>query len=211
MNFSRMTRLSLVLMLTAAGGCGNTPTKSGVPWWPQGPGNPQGSESATSQSSASSTAQETAKPVAQAAPAPQAAPVPQAAPAPQAGATAAAASVSQANSTAVATAAAPGSAAQATRYGDLLFLSGQSAANAGDIARQTHAVMQQIDAILGSHRLTMANVVHVTVQLASIKDLQAMDAAYATHFPSTFPARTVAEVAHLPGDALVQITVVAGR
>jgi enamine deaminase RidA (YjgF/YER057c/UK114 family) len=44
-----------------------------------------------------------------------------------------------------------------------------------------------------------------------MNDLQAMNAAYTSHFPSSLPARTVAEVAHLPGGALVQITVVAGR
>ena len=31
-----------------------------------------------------------------------------------------------------------------------------------------------------------------------------MDAAYASHFRGTLPARTVVEVAHLPGDARVQ-------
>ena len=108
-------------------------------------------------------------------------------------------------------AAAPGSEAQATRYGDLLFLSGQIAANGGSIAQQTDAVMQKIGAILDSHRLTMANIVHVTIHLANIKDLSAMDAAYASRFRGALPARTVAEVAHLPGDALVQISVIAGR
>ena len=71
--------------------------------------------------------------------------------------------------------------------------------------------MEKIGAILDSHRLTMANVVHVTVQLADIKDLPGMEAAYASHFRGALPARTVAEVAHLPGNALVQITIVAGR
>ena len=189
MTFSHVTRVLLVMTLATAGGCENTPSKSGLPWWPQGPGNPSGSEPATSEQSVPSTAQAaTAKP-----------------------ATQAAEPWKQASETSAPAAAARGSEAQATRYGDLLFLSGQVAADGGDIAQQTHAVMQKIGAILDSHRLTMANVVHVTVQLASIKDLQAMDAAYISHFRSTLPARTVAEVSHLPGDALVQITIVAGR
>jgi len=71
--------------------------------------------------------------------------------------------------------------------------------------------MQKISTILDGHRLTMANVVHVTVHLANIKDLSAMDAAYASHFRGALPARTVVEVAHLPGDALVQISLIAGR
>lgn len=166
MKFSHVTRVLLVATLATAGGCENAPSRSGLPWWPQGPGNPSGSEPATSEQSAPSSAS---------------------------------ASV------------APGSEAQAARYGDLLFLSGQVAANGGDITQQTHAVMEKIGAILNSHRLTMANVIHVTVQLASIEDLQAMDAVYTNHFRTTLPARTVAEVARLPGDALVQITIVAGR
>lgn len=186
MMFSHIARVLFVMALATAGGCENTPTRSGLPWWPQGPGNPPGSESAAKQSAPST--EQTSKPATQAAQ-----------PLRQASATTA--SVSTATSA---------SESQATRYGDLLFLSGQVAAS-GDIAQQTHAVMEKVGGILESHRLTMANVVHVTVQLASMKDLQAMDAAYTSHFPSSLPARTVAEVAHLPGDALVQITVVAGR
>jgi len=185
MTFSHVARVLLVLALVTAGGCENTPNRSGVPWWPQGPGNPPGSEPATKEQSAPAAA---AKPATQAAEAPK-----------QASAVTAPAPV------------ASGVEAQATRYGDLLFLSGQAAANGGDIARQTHSVMEKIGAILDSHHLTMANVVHVTVQLVNINDMQAMDAAYTSHFRSALPARTVVEVAHLPGDALVQITIVAGR
>lgn len=71
--------------------------------------------------------------------------------------------------------------------------------------------MRKISAILDSNRLTMANIVQVTVHLANIRDLSTMDAAYASHFRSTLPARSVVEVAHLPGDALVQVSVIAGR
>lgn len=185
MTLRHLARLLLVLILASAGGCKNTPTtKSGLPWWPQGPGNPPGTEPAAAGSEQSQAATPTA---------------PAAEPQKQASATPAPA------------AAVPSSAVQATRYGDMLFLSGQSAAEGGNVTQQTHAVMQKIGAILDSHRLTMANVVHVTVHLADIKDLQDMDAVYASHFRGALPARTVVEVAHLPGNALVQITVIAGR
>jgi 2-iminobutanoate/2-iminopropanoate deaminase len=186
MKSSHLARLLLVVALASASGCENTPNKSGVPWWPQGPGNPPGSETAKT-TAANATSEAAEKPTqTSTAPAP-------------ASAAAATASVAEGGQT------------QATRYGDLLFDSGQSAADSGDIAQQTHAVMQKIAAILDGHRLTMANVVHVSVQLADIKELPGMEAAYASHFRGALPARTVAEVAHLPGNALVQITVVAGR
>lgn len=191
MTLRHLTRVLLMVALAGAGACQNTPTKSGVPWWPQGPGNPPGSEqdqATTGQRAQSAATTETAKTV-------------------PAGAT----TGTVAPQSSASAAAAPNSDAQATRYGDLLFLSGQTAAAGGDIAQQTHAAMEKIGTILDSHRLTMANIVHVTVQLANIKDLQAMDAAYASHFRGVPPARSVAEVAHLPGDALVQITVIAGR
>jgi 2-iminobutanoate/2-iminopropanoate deaminase len=190
MTLRQLARVWLMVVLAATGACKNTPTTSGLPWWPQGPGNPPGSEQepTTEQRAQPVSTTKTAKTV-------PAAPI-----------TATEAPQSEARP-----AAAANSDAQATRYGDLLFLSGQTAAASGDIAQQTHAAMQKIGTILDSHRLTMANIVHVTVQLANIKDLQAMDAAYASHFRSIPPARTVAEVAHLPADALVQITVIAGR
>jgi 2-iminobutanoate/2-iminopropanoate deaminase len=191
MTLRLLARVLLLVILTGAGACKNTPTtKTGLPWWPQGPGNPPGSEQASAPTEQG----------AQSAP-PAAVVTPTAAPRD---------SGTQARAAAAAPVATASGAAQATRYGDLLFLSGQIAAHGG-IEQQTHAVMQNIGTILESHRLTMANVVQVTVQLANIKDLGAMDAAYASHFRGTLPARSVVEVAHLPGDALVQIAVIAGR
>ena len=107
---------------------------------------------------------------------------------------------------------------QASRYGDLLFLSGQIAGNAetggsvgGSIAEQTDEVMQKISTILRSHGLTMANVIQSTVYLSNINDLPVMNTAYEEHFRGTLPARTVVATAALPRGALVQIAVVAGR
>jgi 2-iminobutanoate/2-iminopropanoate deaminase len=189
MTFSHLVRALFVVTLMTAGGCENTPNRSGLPWWPQGPGNPDVSASEPSDQVDRSTAGEAAaQPTTQAAEARK-----------QTTSTGSPASVAQNGES------------HATRYRDLLFLSGQTAADAGDITQQTHAVMQKIDAILTAHGLTMSNVVHATVQLASIKDLQAVASACSSHFPAAHPAWTVAEVAHLPGDALVQITVVAGR
>lgn len=138
---------------------------------------------------------------------PQAAPAP--APAPAASSPAVVAAVEETRS----------SYTQATRYGDLLFVSGQIALDPvgggfdlmQNIEAQTRQVMQNILAILESHRLTMANVVHATVYLSSLTHFAGMNPVYHSFFKSEPPARTVVEVGRLPRGALVQIAVIAGR
>jgi 2-iminobutanoate/2-iminopropanoate deaminase len=108
---------------------------------------------------------------------------------------------------------------QATRYGDLLFVSGQIAidlrSGAFDsqqgIEAQTRAVLENVRAILESHRLTMANIVSTTVYLSNISNLSKMDGVYRDFFKGTPPARSVVEVSNLPRGALVEISVIAGR
>lgn len=107
---------------------------------------------------------------------------------------------------------------QATRYGDLLFVSGQIAINpatnqmVGDkIEGQTRQVMENIRQILEAHRLTMANVVSVTVYLKDLAQFRGMDETYETFFRTALPSRSVVEVARLPRGALVEISVIAGR
>lgn len=107
---------------------------------------------------------------------------------------------------------------QASRYGDLLFVSGQIAVDpatnqmkGANVAEQTRAVMENIRAILEAHRLTMANVVSTTVYLRELQDFRAMDEAYEGFFRGNLPSRSVVQVARLPRDALVEISVIAGR
>jgi 2-iminobutanoate/2-iminopropanoate deaminase len=108
---------------------------------------------------------------------------------------------------------------QATRYGDLLFVSGQiaidQASGAFDasqsIEAQTRRTLENIRLILEANRLTMANVVYATVYLSNIGRFAGMDKVYHGFFKGTPPARAVVEVGHLPRGALVEIAVIAGR
>jgi len=106
---------------------------------------------------------------------------------------------------------------QAARYGDMLFLSGiipldASGQLAGkNIEEQTRQAMDNVRAVLESNRLTMANLVSVTVYLSSINDLGGMDRVYATFFRSNLPARSVVEVQRLPRGALIEVSAIAGR
>jgi 2-iminobutanoate/2-iminopropanoate deaminase len=108
--------------------------------------------------------------------------------------------------------------AQGSRYGDLLFVSGQIALDSRTsqlvgtrIDEQTRQALENIRAVLESHRLTLANVVSITVYLKDINDFRGMDGVYETYFRGGHPARSVVEVARLPRGALVQISVIAGR
>jgi 2-iminobutanoate/2-iminopropanoate deaminase len=107
---------------------------------------------------------------------------------------------------------------QASRYGDLVFVSGQIALDSqtnqlrgATIEEQTRQVMENIRTILESHRLTMANVVSTTVYLKDMNDFRGMNAAYETYFRAALPARSVVEVSRLPRGSLVEISAVAGR
>jgi 2-iminobutanoate/2-iminopropanoate deaminase len=107
---------------------------------------------------------------------------------------------------------------QASRYGDLLFVSGQIGNDlatgnftGGDIGSQARRALENVQAVLEANRLTMANIVSTTVYLTNISNLSAMDAVYHEFFRGNPPARTVVEVSNLPRGALVEISVVAGR
>lgn len=78
-----------------------------------------------------------------------------------------------------------------------------------DIAAQTRQSLQNVQAILASAGMTMANVVKTTVLLADITDFAAMNDVYAEFFAAPYPARAAFQVAALPKGAKVEIEAVA--
>lgn len=102
-------------------------------------------------------------------------------------------------------------------HNTLLFLSGQIPMDAegrvidGDIAAQTHKVIANIQAVLASANLALANVVKTTVFLTDMNDFTAMNTVYNQYFSSTKPARSTVEVSRLPKDVQVEIEVIAVR
>jgi 2-iminobutanoate/2-iminopropanoate deaminase len=151
-------------------------------------------------------------------PEPQAPRTAQAQPAPRPAATSPAAPATSAGIAAPSPAAAMGGYTQASRYGDLLFVSGQigldpvsSQMRGTTIADQTRQVMENVRSILEAHRLTLANVVSVTVYMRDLNEFRAMDDVYETYFRGNLPSRSVVQVTRLPRDALVEISVIAGR
>ena len=101
---------------------------------------------------------------------------------------------------------------QAIRAGDLLFVSGQVPIDPatgelirGDVAAQTHRVLQSLDAIVRAAGATLDDVVKTTVYLADMNDFVAMNRVYATWFADPAPARAAVQVARLPKDAQIEI------
>jgi 2-iminobutanoate/2-iminopropanoate deaminase len=114
---------------------------------------------------------------------------------------------------------APARVAPARNYGGMVFLSGQVAVDPRtghltadrSIEGQTRQVMENIRATLDANRLTMANIVSVTVMISNMDNLPAADRVYASFFNGELPARSVLEASRLPNGALVEISAVAGR
>jgi 2-iminobutanoate/2-iminopropanoate deaminase len=80
---------------------------------------------------------------------------------------------------------------------------------AGGVAEQTERALLNLTAVLAGAGLTLADVIKTTVYLADMQDFQAMNEAYARHFPSSPPARTTIAAAGLPLNARVEIEAVA--
>jgi reactive intermediate/imine deaminase len=100
----------------------------------------------------------------------------------------------------------------AVRVGDLLFLSGEigtlpnsSKLIEGGIKNETKQTMENIQASLAIHNLTMNNLVKCTVMLADIKDWPAFNQIYKGYFPKHFPARSAFATNGLALNARVEV------
>jgi len=212
----RISRISIAAAAFIVAACATGGI--GLPWVKQGPGN------TAEEGRAQREAQARGEPAPRA---PQPAPAPSAAAAPvnsrqiEVAPELVAQSPPPPRTPAQVSAASAGTAAsytQGTRYGDLVFISGQIALDMGTsqirgttIEDQTRQVMENLRGVLESHRLTFANVVSVTVYLKEINDFRGMNSAYESYFRGALPARSVVAVSRLPRDALVEISVIAGR
>lgn len=101
---------------------------------------------------------------------------------------------------------------QAIKVPGLMFMSGQTPLDPAtgdmvgkDVTEQTTRVLDNIQGILESQGLTMADVAKTTVFLKDMNDFTAMNKIYAERFPAPAPARSTIQVARLPKDALVEI------
>lgn len=105
---------------------------------------------------------------------------------------------------------------QAVKTGSLLFVSGQIGLQpqtaqvvSGGVEAEAHQVMQNIGAILKAAGLDYKHIVKTTIFLKSMQDFAAVNGIYASYLSAPFPARETVEVARLPKDVQVEISVIA--
>ena len=100
--------------------------------------------------------------------------------------------------------------------GNLVFISGQLAVEpktgtlvTGDIKRETHQVIRNIEAILKAAGTDLPHVVKTTIFLTNMDDYAAVNEVYAYYFNVLLPARSVIQVGALPKNADIEIEAVA--
>ncbi|MGY3777896.1 RidA family protein [Isobaculum melis] len=82
---------------------------------------------------------------------------------------------------------------------------------AGGAKEQAAQCLAHIKAIVESVDHVMEDVVKVNIFLKNIADIDAVDEAYATFFPTGTPARRIVGVSELPQGALIQIDAIVGN
>lgn len=100
--------------------------------------------------------------------------------------------------------------------GNFLFVSGQVAKDAktgelilGDIQSETKKVMENVKAILTDAGMDFTNVVKTTIFMKDMNNFSLMNEIYGSYFEGNFPARETVQVARLPLDVNVEISVIA--
>jgi 2-iminobutanoate/2-iminopropanoate deaminase len=105
---------------------------------------------------------------------------------------------------------------QAIRVGDWVFASGQLGMDPrtarlaeGGIRAETRQVCENLKAVLEAAGSSLAKVVKVTIYLADLGELMAMNEVFSSYFPTEPPARTTLQAAGLVAGARVEIEAIA--
>jgi 2-iminobutanoate/2-iminopropanoate deaminase len=105
---------------------------------------------------------------------------------------------------------------QAVIAGNFLFVSGQVAINPksgdlvlDDIKTETIQVMENIKAILTEAGVDFSAIVKTSIFLKDMQNFAQVNEVYGTYFNDDFPARETVQVAALPKNVNVEITVTA--
>jgi 2-iminobutanoate/2-iminopropanoate deaminase len=105
---------------------------------------------------------------------------------------------------------------EAIKYGDTYYFSGKVGATdstraltAGRTAAEARNVLETFRTALETKGLGFEDVVNATVYLTDIDAFAEMNEVYRQYFPTSPPARTTVGVAALPGNAVIEIALVA--
>ena len=108
---------------------------------------------------------------------------------------------------------------QAVFIKDTLYTSGQIALNAetgqlvlDDIRTETQQVMENLKAVLNAANMSFEQVVKTSIFIADMNDFGAINEVYGSYINNeTAPARETVQVARLPKDVNVEISMIAVR
>ena len=105
---------------------------------------------------------------------------------------------------------------QAIQQGDWIFASGQLGMDPrtgrlaeGGIRPETRQVCENLKAVLEAAGSSLAKVVKVTIYMADLGELMAMNEIFSAYFPTDPPARTTFQAAGLVAGARVEIEAIA--
>lgn len=106
---------------------------------------------------------------------------------------------------------------QAVLAGNTLYTSGQIALNPAtmelvldDIETETKQVMENMKAVLAAADMTFENVIKTTIFIINMGDFARINAVYGSYFDeATAPARETVQVACLPKNVNIEISMIA--
>jgi 2-iminobutanoate/2-iminopropanoate deaminase len=111
----------------------------------------------------------------------------------------------------------PGPYSQAIKYGNLIFVAGQTSEDPktnqvvrGSVAEQTEIILTNIKSILEDAGSGMDRVLRCDVYISSMEHKEEMNEVYRTFFPQNLPARNCVAVAGIDDGLDVEIEVIAG-
>ncbi len=106
---------------------------------------------------------------------------------------------------------------QATRHGDVVYLSGQiplDPANMelveGDFTAQSHRVFKNLQAVCVAAGGSLDQILRVTIFLTDMDSFPQVNAVMAEYFSKPYPARVTIGVAALPKGAQVEVDAILG-
>ncbi len=108
---------------------------------------------------------------------------------------------------------------QAVLFGNMLYTSGQIAINPltnelvlDNIETETKQVMENLKAVLEATEMTFENVIKVSIFISDMNNFSKINTIYGAYFnEATAPARETVQVAGLPKNVNVEISVIAVR
>ncbi len=105
---------------------------------------------------------------------------------------------------------------QAVMAGNMLFVSGQIALDPqsgelliADLTTETNKVLENIKAILTEAGLDFSHIVKTSIFLKNMGDFARVNEIYGSYFTGNYPARETVQVAALPKNVNVEISVIA--